>query len=92
MLRRDLNEFFKRIAPGIGTLVRQSCDQIKTDITDACSAQNGDGEVNIRAAMHTACGLQFGIGKRLDAKAHAIDSSLSPGLSLFCDHCFGIGF
>src|SRR6266436_2373420 len=74
MLRRQLHQRIHRLPPGRPRLLRQSCNQIKTDIRDPRPAQNRCRAINIRPPMHPPRRLQLLIAKRL----HPITSPIIP--------------
>src|SRR5882762_7781257 len=82
MLRRQLHQRIHRLPPGRPRLLRQSCNQIKTDIRDPRPAQNRCRAINIRSPMHPPRRLQLLIAKRLHPKTNPINPRRHPSRRL----------
>src|SRR5271168_3742534 len=59
VLRLQIRELIQRLPPTGGSLMREAGDEVKADVADSCGAQDRDGSVDVRAAVHAAGGNQF---------------------------------
>ena len=91
MLGRKRDRFRERVTPGLARLFRQPGDQVEADVANAGVAKDGDGAVNVRAAVHAACGFEFLVDEGLRAEADAIDAG-GPLPAFSGSMVSGIGF
>src|SRR5437660_978583 len=78
MIRSQRRQFTQRLPPASLGLVRQPRNQIKADIPNPRLAQNRHGPVNIRPPVYPPRRNQFLVRKRLQPKAHAVNSRPHP--------------
>src|SRR5712692_8840515 len=78
MLRCQPTQFIQRLPPTLLSLVRQSRDQIKTDVSNPRLAQNRHRPVNIPPPMHPPRRHKFLVRKRLQPKTNPVNPCLHP--------------
>src|SRR5882724_8034029 len=91
MLRPHREQLRHRFVPTVVSLVRQSSNQIETDILEAGISKHLGCAEDVVAAVHAARSFEFIVLKRLHAHADAIESGLAPSGSLLVSNRFRIG-
>src|SRR5712672_1479835 len=82
MLRRQRHQRIQRLPPSSSCLLRQSRNQIKTNIRYPRPAQDRRRTINIRSPVHPPRRLQLLIAKRLHPKTNPINPRPHPSRRL----------
>src|SRR6267142_1853429 len=83
VLRPERLQLFQRLPPTFFRLVRQSRNQIKTDVANPRLAQNRHRPVNVRPPVPPSRRNHFLIHKRLQPKTNPVNPRANPRPSLF---------